>query len=72
MTDALQSRMERLEMLHSEQDYTIQTLNDTVAQQDQQIALLKLHLEQLQLQLQSLRTEPSGAVDNGFEPPPHY
>ncbi len=72
VTDALQSRMERLEMLHSEQDYTIQTLNDTVAQQDQQIALLKLHLEQLQLQLQSLRTEPSGADDNGFEPPPHY
>ena len=40
VTEALQSRMERLEMLHSEQDYTIQTLNDTVAQQDQQIALL--------------------------------
>ena len=72
MTDALQSRMERLEMLHSEQDYTIQALNDTVAQQDQQITLLKLHLEQLQLQLQSLRTEAPGAVDNGFEPPPHY
>lgn len=72
VTDALQSRIERLEILHSEQDYTIQALNDTVAQQDQQITLLKLHLEQLQLQLQSLRTEAPGAVDNGFEPPPHY
>ena len=72
MTEDLQSRLERLEMLHSEQDYTIQALNDTVAQQDLEISRMKLQLEQIQRQLQSLRSEQPGGVEPGFEPPPHY
>lgn len=72
MTDGTQSRLEKLEMLHSEQDFTIQALNDTVAQQDQEISRLKLSLQQLEEQLQSLRGELSGASGSGFEPPPHY
>lgn len=68
----LQSRLDRLEVLYSEQDYTIQTLNNTVTQQDRDMTALALRLEQFQLQLQSLRSEVAGDVDSGFEQPPHY
>lgn len=72
MEDGLQSRLERLEVLHSEQDYTLQTLNSTVSQQDREIATLRLAIEQLRLQIQSLRSEAAGEIDPGFERPPHY
>ena len=68
----LLSRLERLESLYSEQDYTIGALNDSVAQQDRELASLTLRLEQLHDQLQALRSEVSGDIDPGFEPPPHY
>ena len=70
--DNLQSRLDRLEALYSEQDYTIQTLNNTVTQQDRELTALTLRLEQVQLQLQSLRSEAAGDLDPGFEQPPHY
>ena len=66
------ARLERLEQLYTEQDYTIQALNDTVSQQDRDLRSLALSLEQLQGQLNSLRSEVSGGVDPAFEPPPHY
>ena len=72
MNDGLQSRLERLEVLYSEQDYTIQTLNNTISQQDREIAALTLALERLRLQLQSLRSEAAADIDPGFEQPPHY
>jgi len=72
MNDSLQFRLERLEVLYSEQDYTIQTLNTTISQQDREIAALTLALEQLRLQLQSLRSEAASDIDPGFEQPPHY
>ena len=72
MKNALQSRLERLEVLYSEQDYTIQALNNTVSQRDREIATLTLAVEQLRLQIQSLRSEVAGDVDPGFEQPPHY
>ena len=68
----LQSRLERLETLYSEQDYTIEALNDSVAQQDRELASLALQLERLNDQLKALRSEASGNIDPGFEPPPHY
>jgi uncharacterized coiled-coil protein SlyX len=70
--DDLQSRLERLEVLYSEQDYTIQTLNNTISQQDREMVSLTLRLEQLLLQIQSLRSEFTGDIDPGFEQPPHY
>ena len=70
MNDSLQFRLERLEVLYSEQDYTIQTLNTTISQQDREIAALTLALERLRLQIQSLRSE-TGDIDPGFEQPPH-
>ena len=72
MTDSLQSRLDRLEMLYSELDHTIQALNDTISQQDREITGLNLNLEQLRLQIKSLQSEHSTDIDSGFEQPPHY
>ena len=72
MSDRFQSRLERLEVLYSEQDYMIQSLNDMIAQQDREIAQLNLNIEQLRLRLQALSSEHSGDIDTGFELPPHY
>ena len=72
MSDNLQSRLERLEVLYSEQDYTIQSLNDMIAQQDREIARLNLNIEQLKLRLQTLTSELSDDIDPAFEQPPHY
>jgi uncharacterized coiled-coil protein SlyX len=72
VTDSSQSRLDRMEMLYSELDHTIQALNDTISQQDREITRLNLNLEQLRLQIKSLQSEHSADIDSGFEPPPHY
>ena len=72
MSETLESKLDRLETLFTEQDYTIQTLNDMVAQQDQEISQLNVSLELLKDQLQALRSELSGDIDTGNEKPPHY
>ena len=72
MSKTLQTRLERLEVLYSEQEHTIQTLNDLVAQQGQEISRLNLQLEQINNQLESLKSEPVSETDSGFEIPPHY
>jgi uncharacterized coiled-coil protein SlyX len=70
--NSLQARLQRLEVLYSEQDYTIQALNNTVTQQDRELATITLRFEQLQQQLHSLRSEVAGDTDPGTEQPPHY
>jgi len=72
VSDSLQSRLERLEILYSEQDYTIQSLNNMVAQQEREISLLNLNIEQLKNRLQALTSELPNDIDPGFELPPHY
>jgi len=72
MTDSLQPRLDRLEVLYSEQDYIIQALNDTISQQDREITRLNLNVEQLRMQMQSLRSELSPDINPGSEQPPHY
>jgi uncharacterized coiled-coil protein SlyX len=72
MTDSLQPRLDRLEVLYSEQDYIIQALNDTISQQDRELTRLNVNLEQLRMQMQSLRSELSPDINSGFEQPPHY
>ncbi len=59
-------------MLYSEQDYTIQSLNNMIAQQDREISQLNLNIEQLRHRLQALTSELSDDIDTGFELPPHY
>ncbi len=72
MSKSLQSRLDRLELLYSEQDHTVQALNDMVAQQSQEISRLHAQLEQVKVQLQSLKTVSASEIDSGFEIPPHY
>ena len=72
MTDSSQSRLDRLEMLYSELDHTIQSLNSTISLQDREITRLNLNLEQLRLQIKSLQSGHSTDIDSGFEQPPHY
>ena len=67
-----QSRLDSLELLYSEQDHMVQTLNDIVAQQGQEISRLNLQLEQIRAQLESLKSESAGETSSGFEIPPHY
>ena len=72
MSKSLQTRLDSLELLYSEQDHTIQTLNDIVAQQSQEISRLNLQMEQIKLQLQSLKSESATETGSEFEIPPHY
>ena len=72
MSDDIKSRLERLEVLYSEQEYTIQSLNDMIAQQDRDIAQLNLDIEQLRTRLQALASGLSSDIDPAFEKPPHY
>ena len=72
MSDDIKSRLERLEVLYSEQEYTIQSLNDMIAQQDRDIAQLNLDIEQLRTRLQAVASGLSSDIDPAFEKPPHY
>ena len=67
-----QARLDSLELLYSEQDHMIQTLNDIVAQQSQEISRLNLQIEQIKIQLQSLKSESATETSSEFEIPPHY
>lgn len=72
MSKSQQSRLDSLELFYSEQDHTVQTLNDIVAQQGQDITRLNLQLEQIRAQLESLKSESTTEINSGFEIPPHY
>jgi uncharacterized coiled-coil protein SlyX len=72
VSKSLQTRLDKLEALYSEQDHTLQTLNDLVAQQSQEISRLYSQLDQIKAQLQSIKTESASEIDSGFEIPPHY
>lgn len=67
-----EARLEQLEVLYSEQEYTVQTLNATVAQQEQEILRLNLRLEQIGEQLRSLSKGLGDDISPEFEKPPHY
>ena len=72
LTKSLQAKLERLEILYTEQDYTIQTLNDMVARQDQEISRLTLSIERIQEQLKALRNAQASDISSEIEKPPHY
>ncbi len=67
----LAERLERLEILVSEQEYTIETLNRIVTEQTKDIDRLEFTVEQLRQQVGDLRKRIPEAkpVD---EKPPHY
>ena len=73
MDESLIARIEHLEALYSEQDYTLQALNDTVARQDREITSLTLAIERLKQQLKLLKSDDvSGNISPEHEKPPHY
>lgn len=72
MSESLESKLAHLEMLYTEQDHVVQTLNDIVAQQDREITRLNLSIESIQNQLKTLKSELPDDINPAFEKPPHY
>ncbi len=70
--NSLEDKIARLEVMYSEQEYTIQSLNDMIAQQDQEISQLNINLDQIRVQLRALKDELSIEIDTGIDKPPHY
>ncbi|MFT5664424.1 MAG: putative coiled-coil protein SlyX [Candidatus Azotimanducaceae bacterium] len=61
----------KLEMLFSEQEHTLQTLNDIITRQDRDIAKLILDFESLKLQYMDLKSQLPDQQTTS-EIPPHY
>jgi uncharacterized coiled-coil protein SlyX len=72
VNESLQARLDRLEIIYAEQEYTIQSLNDTVTRQNREISRLTTDIEQLGQQIQALRTDSGNEPGSEFEIPPHY
>ncbi len=70
--NSLEDKIARLEVMYSEQEYTIQSLNDMIAQQDQEISQLNISLDQIKVQLRALKNELSIEIDPEIDKPPHY
>jgi len=72
MQASQRARLEQLEVLYSEQDYLVQSLNATVAQQEKEILRLASSIERISAQLLSLRNSLGDEIDPLAEKPPHY
>lgn len=72
MNHYLERRIDNLETLFSEHEYTVQALNDTVSRQDREITSLTLTIERLKEQLQTLKSDLPGNISPEHEKPPHY
>ncbi len=73
MTTEISQKLTEIETLYAEQEYTIHTLNDVVARQDQEINRLSIDLQWLKQQLIELKEQmPDGNSGNAIEIPPHY
>ena len=68
-TKVLSDRIDALEIRLSFQDETIETLNNTITAQWQQIDALTRQVAALNERLQEAENNAPGATD---EPPPHY
>lgn len=64
-------RISRLEMLFSEQEYTIETLNTIVTRQNDDIQRLITQVEHFKTQLRELKQQLPGDTQVN-EKPPHY
>lgn len=71
MEQDISTHITRLEMLYSEQEYTIQALNQIATRQDQEISRLRSDLELLKQQYRDLKTDLP-QPPSGDEKPPHY
>ena len=65
------TRINRLEIMFSEQEYTIEALNTVVTRQALELDQLSTQVELLKLQIKDLKTEmPDNEILD--ERPPHY
>ena len=65
------ARINRLEIMFSEQEYTIEALNTVVTRQALELDQLSTQVELLKLQIKDLKTEmPDNEILD--ERPPHY
>jgi len=71
MQEDICDQITRLEMLYSEQEHTIQALNEVTTRQDQEMCRLRVDLELLKRQFNDLKTDLPQQVA-GDEKPPHY
>jgi uncharacterized coiled-coil protein SlyX len=71
MEKDISTQITRLEMLYSEQEYTIQALNQIATRQDHEITQLRSDLELLKQQYHDLKTDLP-QQPGGDEKPPHY
>ncbi|MCP4238540.1 MAG: SlyX family protein [Aestuariibacter sp.] len=73
MTVEISEKLTEIETLYSEQEYTIQMLNDIVTRQDKEISRLNNDLQWLKQQLLDLREQmPDAGIASTNEVPPHY
>ena len=65
-------RLDDLESRVAFQDDLIESLNEVVARQDREIALLTQRLADLASKFEDLAASSAPAAGTGHEPPPHY
>ena len=66
-----QTRINQLEILYSEQEYTIEALNSVVTKQAQDIEYLNIQLDLLKHQIKEMKKQlPQNNIID--EKPPHY
>lgn len=65
-------RLDELESRLAFQDDLIESLNEVVARQDREIALLTQRLADLATKFDDLAASAAPADGSGHEPPPHY
>mgnify|MGYP002642031647 CR=1 FL=1 len=68
----INTRLNQLETLFSEQEYTVEALNTVVTQQAQDLDQLSTQIELLKLQIRDLKTQGPDITESVNEIPPHY
>jgi len=68
----LTNRIDKLEILFSEQDFTVEALNDVITRQSGKIDQLEQQLELMKHQLKELKKQIPETATIVNEKPPHY
>ena len=73
MTQDLQdARLDKLEIVFAEHEYTVETLNTIVTRQGEEIRQLKEQLDLFTQQMKELKMQLPAATTQVDEKPPHY
>ena len=73
MTSEITQKLTVIETLYSEQEYTINALNEIVIRQDKEISVLRDDLQWLKQQMRTLKEQiPDSGSSDVDELPPHY